>query len=77
VNTKELRQIAGLRRRFDSGEARLVRIAAGLTLREAAQAANVSASAVSRYENGERMPRGAAALAYARFLDQLGRDLRK
>jgi len=54
-----------------SGAARSVRVAAGLSLREVATAADVSASTVWRWENRQRRPRGNAALRYLEVLDVL------
>jgi transcriptional regulator with XRE-family HTH domain len=75
MTTKELVRVAEMRRRFESGEAKMLRVTAGLTLSEAAQAAGVSSVSLWRYENGKRSPRGPEALAYARFLEQLERGL--
>jgi transcriptional regulator with XRE-family HTH domain len=77
MSTRELMRIAEVRRRFEVGEAKVLRIAAGLTVGEAAKAANVSPTSLWRYENGQRTPRPAQALEYARFLEQLERGLKK
>jgi transcriptional regulator with XRE-family HTH domain len=76
MTAKELVRIAKMRQRFESGEARSLRVAANLTLSEAAQAAGVSAVSLWRYENALRSPRPAQALSYARFLDQLDREMK-
>ena len=54
-----------------SGRARRVRVLAGLSQQEVAEACGVDGSAVSRWEAGLRTPHGKAALAYARLLRAL------
>lgn len=56
-----------------SGEARAIRINAHLSLAEIGSEVGASVSAVWRWENGERLPRGQAALRYGMLL----RDLEK
>ena len=75
MNTKQLMQIAAVRRRLKSGEARELRIVAQVSLSEVARAAHISTTSAWRYENGERTPRAAQALAYARVLEHLEREL--
>ena len=57
-----------------NGEAREIRESNLLSVAEVAQAVNVSHTAVSRWERGLRVPRGAAALRYAKLLSALGRN---
>lgn len=65
-----------MRRLAASGEARRIRLTAGLSLSEMAAAANgVSVATVYRWETGERSPRGDAAIAYGRTLARLQREL--
>lgn len=71
TNPEEAADLAHLRSLMRSGAARGVRIAAGLSLGEAAAAAGVSASAVCRWEAQQRTPSGAAALRYGRLLARL------
>jgi transcriptional regulator with XRE-family HTH domain len=52
-------------------EARRIREAARLSLRDVAEAIGVSHIAVQRYEAGTRSPRGAVAERYASFLRAL------
>ena len=75
MNTGQLRQIADVRRKLKSGEARALRLAAGVSLAECAQVANISTTSAWRYENASRTPRAAQALAYARVLALLERGL--
>jgi len=77
VTTRQLMKIAEVRRRLKSGEARELRIAARMTLSEAARAAGVSTASAWRYENSERTPRPAQALAWSRLLERLERELNK
>lgn len=44
---------------------------AGLSLREVADAVGISPSTLWRWEERERAPRGAAAVAWVRLLDEL------
>jgi transcriptional regulator with XRE-family HTH domain len=60
-----------------SGEAQRIRIDAGLSLREVADAVNVSVSALHRWEAGDRRPRGDAAIRYAHLLGELSADLQE
>lgn len=62
-----------VRRLAESGEARRIRIANGLSLAEVADPIGASSSALSRWERGERVPRGAKAVRYLRLLDALVR----
>lgn len=52
-------------------ERRRLRMAAGLTLRQLAEIVGTSHSAVSRWETGQREPRGANRRIYAVALDEL------
>lgn len=55
------------------GAVRAIREAAGLSQVELAAALKVTQTAVSRWERGDRVPRGQAAQDYARLLDRLNR----
>ena len=68
---QDLGKLTQARRYAESGAARSIRLAAGLSLREVATAAGVSVSTVWRWENGERRPRGDAAVRYAGVLEVL------
>jgi transcriptional regulator with XRE-family HTH domain len=54
-----------------SGEARRLREAAGLSLADIAVDARTTPTNVSRWERGERIPRGEAARRYARTLRKI------
>jgi DNA-binding transcriptional regulator YiaG len=56
-----------------TGEGKTVREAVGLSLHETAGVMGVSVSALFRWENGERVPRGDRAVAWADFLGKLAR----
>jgi len=77
---KSQRVLASVERLVDartllaSGEARRIREAAGLSLENVAMEIGVSASAVYRWERGDRVPRGRAAGEYAELLLRL-RDI--
>ena len=53
------------------GATRKSRQAAGLSLAEVAVAVGVSPATILRWETGQRTPRGAAALRYARLHETL------
>jgi DNA-binding transcriptional regulator YiaG len=60
-----------MRLRVRTGDARQLRVRDALKVAEVAQVVGVSAAAVSRWEHGQRVPGGSAALKYARLLDRL------
>lgn len=62
-----------LRRLTGSGEARKIREAAGLSQADIARSVDADPSTIARWENGTRVPRGAAAIAYGRLLLRLGK----
>jgi len=66
-----LQQAARRKNLPDPAIRRLLRERAGLTQAELAAAIGVSRVAVSRYETGQRRPRGRLALYYAAALDRL------
>ncbi len=68
--------LVSARRRAASGEARALRLEAGLSLREVARAVGAGSPAtVFRWESGQRTPRGGPAAAYGQLLDELARSL--
>lgn len=64
---RQIREVAA------NGYARTVRLHAGLSLREVADAIGVDPSTVHRWEHGDRRPRGAPALRYGELIDRLVR----
>jgi transcriptional regulator with XRE-family HTH domain len=67
----ELSLLARTRELAASGEARRLRVAARISQAEVAALCGVQASAVSRWESGERVPRGRAARRYGEVLSVL------
>jgi DNA-binding transcriptional regulator YiaG len=65
--------IARARRLVKSGQARAIRKAARLSQRELAEGAGVTRVAVSKWEAGERLPRGESAVKLVLLLDELAR----
>ncbi len=55
------------------GTARLIRVEAGLSLSELAQAVGVDRGTIWRWESGRRRPRGPAAERYLAALEELSR----
>lgn len=71
MSPKDLLLVAQARQYAVTGRGRDLRIAQGLSLRETATAIDVSAAGLWRWERGERVPRGAAAVRWAQLLRQL------
>jgi DNA-binding transcriptional regulator YiaG len=67
----DLVKLADVRVACQTGAARSLRIAAGLSLQEVADAVGVGAPTVFRWETGERRPRGEAAIRYSEVLESL------
>lgn len=59
-----------------SGEARELRTASGLSLREVAEDIGTHVATIHRWEQGICLPRGPHALRYAKLLDELGKVAR-
>lgn len=66
-------QLQALRELTSSGAARDIRVAARLSQSDIARSIDVDASTIARWEAGKRLPRGDAAIAYARLLQRLDR----
>ena len=64
-------QVVWVRRVARSGNARLIREACGLSASEVARELGVSPATVSRWERGERSPRGKPAEEWAALLRRL------
>jgi transcriptional regulator with XRE-family HTH domain len=71
--TTSAERLQTLRERTTSGQAREIRKAARLTQSDIARSVGVTFSTLSRWESGERLPRGEAALRYAALLDRLAK----
>jgi transcriptional regulator with XRE-family HTH domain len=69
--TRRVQELMTARRLAERGDAVRIRLAAGLSQSEIASACEVSTSTVCRWENGQRRPRGAAAIRWARVLQRL------
>ena len=57
-----------LARKAGSGEGRALRLAADVSLREAADCLGISSASLSRYERGLNRPKGRRAIEYGRLL---------
>lgn len=71
MNTTQALELTEARRLLQTGEARRIREAAGLSLQEVGEVVGTSSAALSRWETGQRRPTGRAALRYARLLGRL------
>jgi DNA-binding transcriptional regulator YiaG len=71
--TTSAERLQALRERTASGQAREIRMAARLTQSDIARSVGVHFSTLSRWESGERLPRGDAALRYGALLDRLAK----
>jgi len=71
TSTRALQQVADARRFIASGEARQLREALNLSLMDVAPTLLADPSAIGRWERGERIPRGPAAIKYVRLLKRL------
>lgn len=69
MRNEDLLRIAQLRESCSSGEVRAWRVRSRLSQAELAQLLGVSSPAVSRWETGQRTPRGAVALKLASIMD--------
>ena len=64
-----------IRRRIRTGEARTIRMSAGLSLAEVSEPLGVSPSTVFRWERGARSPHGDHAVEYGALLDRIAGEL--
>lgn len=71
TSVRTVERLVKARALVTSGEARRIREAAGLSLVNVASAVGADPSAIGRWERGERIPRGPAALKYAQLLARL------
>jgi transcriptional regulator with XRE-family HTH domain len=75
MSNSELVLLMEARDAAQSGRGRRIRLAAGLSQAELAAAVGVSPVAISRWEAGDRRPRGGAAVAYAQLLRELAQEV--
>ncbi|MDQ3342190.1 MAG: helix-turn-helix domain-containing protein [Actinomycetota bacterium] len=75
MEARDLVRLSAARAASRSGDARRLRVAAGLTQAEVAEVCGVTQGAVSHWEAGTRVPRGTAARRYARLLETLRRGV--
>jgi DNA-binding transcriptional regulator YiaG len=71
MDVDALPELARIRALVRTGAARPIRLHAGLSLREVTRSVGVSPGTILRWENGERVPHGDAALTYGRLLHAL------
>jgi DNA-binding transcriptional regulator YiaG len=71
ANTSRVLKLARARRLSTTGEARQVRLAQGLSLRDVAEAVGVGVTTLWRWEQARNSPHGEAALRWVDLLDQL------
>jgi DNA-binding transcriptional regulator YiaG len=69
--TANLIEVSRIRKLAGSGLAKEIRVRAGISQSEVAEALGFDRSTVHRWEFGERSPRGAAALRYGELLEGL------
>ncbi len=75
MTVEDLKLIADARELLESGRAVEIRKAARLSQGEVAAVCRVDPAAVSRWEGGQRSPRGSAAKRYAKLIRALERHL--
>jgi transcriptional regulator with XRE-family HTH domain len=71
VQHEQLLRLARGRALARTGDARRIRMAAGVSARELARAVEVAPSTLARWERGETRPRGDAGLRYEAALGAL------
>ena len=71
MNGRDVLDLSHVRRLARDGEARRIRVDAGLSLREVASAVGVSVAGLSRWELAQRSPHGRAAIRWGRLLAEL------
>jgi DNA-binding transcriptional regulator YiaG len=67
--------LARIRAQAADGTARAVRQSARLSLSEVAKHCGAVTTTISRWETGQRRPRGDAGLKYARLIEQLNKSV--
>lgn len=71
MRADEIPTLVAVRALARSGRARQLRESAGLSLQEIADVVGVTQASISRWELGQRKPRGEAAVRYGRLLQTL------
>jgi DNA-binding transcriptional regulator YiaG len=71
MTMKQALALAEVRQLVESGEAEHRRLRGRLSRADVARVVGVTTVAVWRWERGQRLPTGAAALAYAKLLHEL------
>jgi DNA-binding transcriptional regulator YiaG len=66
-------RLSRVRAQATSGEAKRIRVAAHLSELDFARVLKVHHTTIGRWERGERLPTGDAALRYAALLDRLAK----
>ena len=73
LSAMSITELIRVRRLAATGAARALRLDAGLSLSEMAEAAQVHKTTICRWETGSRRPRGEAARRYLATLEELER----
>ena len=71
MDTEQTMRLVSIRNMAMSGEARRIRIRAGLSLDEVAEPCGVARTTIYRWEQRHRKPTGEAALRYLNLLESL------
>ncbi len=71
MDLQELDRLALVRRWAENGQARRIRLGAGLSVAEIASAVRVDRTTLNEWECGRRTPRARAALRYLDVLQHL------
>jgi transcriptional regulator with XRE-family HTH domain len=74
MTARELILLGWMREQLASGRAREVRERARISQSEVARLLGVKPNAVSRWETGERRPRGTTGVRYAKLLERLSEE---
>jgi DNA-binding transcriptional regulator YiaG len=71
MSMSDVKRLVRMRRLAETGAARAMREAAGLSLSEAGAGAKVDRTTIHRWEHGSRRPNGDAALRYLALLEEM------
>lgn len=71
----DLVDLAKAKRLAKTGAARMIRVNADLSLANIAESIGVSRTTIFRWERGDRVPHGAAAVRWVHVLDELSRNI--